>query len=875
MQKNISGSYNRAFTCLKEIGYKPLKSDEVKHPFQENILRQRILSHQSFYYRGKENKFSSYSTERAFLKLKHAVASHYNEMYVLLRNGITTTETIDSETINSTIHYIDWEDLKNNQFHIARGYTFDVGTKHFTLDMVLFVNGIPLVILDFSLLGSALFQKLQLLNDELASGNTPISFAQLLISVSPEIVEYNTTNADNNQWLTWNEDVEDSLEHRQDVILTELCAPENLLLLIKNYILVSNDNKMIARQHQRRAVECTIERIRVHNPDGTRRGGTILQAVGTGITTTKTLLIQNIMQQTDIIKPRILVVTDRLAINEQIQHFFSKYGLDSIRATSVEHLMKLLQDDSPVITTVINKFHRIPIDETDRNNTSELFILIDETHGKLSGTFSHNLHQLFPQACYIGFTSTPFLLGKDIYEQNQLIDLHSIADSIKNDVTVPIFYFNNSPGTSFDIALDPEFSGPWKRSRQSFDEDNVEIIAGDITKHFCKHNKGTSFKAILVAPSRPAAQKYKKYFDKLKNGPDPINTAILVSKEDLNIQHNMPFIDDFTEQYIYLEGKNEEEYNNDTIQNLQSSSNELEILIICNQRLTGVDTSLVNTLYIAKYMQSNMLMRYISMINRKTKNKFNCHVIDYVDIQQSFDDAMNAWQKISKIPYGLHQPYTQKYQLFRLINGFRILDQLRDLIEKPATNLKALHSLIPQKELKELYLLKLYECNSILSNTKIESEEIKKDIDKQHFHERLDIHKKFSKEITYSDDTQSEILLNNQIPEPQVDTVVPNMLHNDWLAISFYKTFKASLIKKEAGISDEKIASSCILWANEIRAMVVRDWKKNSKVIRGMTNYLEDSLLLLYDENKTEIDFSEIDGLLDGFLTAIKDQFNE
>src|SRR5688500_16941728 len=150
MQKAISGSNNRAFTCLMEMGYKPLTSDEVnksrgrsaKHPLLEGILRQQILNHQSFNYRGKEYAVSSYSTERAFLKLKHAVASNYNEMYGLLRNGITTSETIESETINSTIHYIDWENLKNNQFHIARDYAFEVGTQNFILDMVLFVNGI-------------------------------------------------------------------------------------------------------------------------------------------------------------------------------------------------------------------------------------------------------------------------------------------------------------------------------------------------------------------------------------------------------------------------------------------------------------------------------------------------------------------------------------------------------------------------------------------------------------------------------------------------------------------------------------------------------------------------------------------------------------
>lgn len=854
-------------SSLKNLGYSPVSSSALGtgSPLLEKILRQQLNKLNGFEYEGRQHKFSSHNLEDAFLTLKHAPSSDYNRMFYLLRNGKSYKETIQSDSKIFNVHYIDWENVKNNKFHVAREFDTVVGNKRMKSDVVLFVNGIPLVLIELKLSGGKhdVFNQWEILNNNQPVA-TPISFAQLFLSISPQGGEYNTPGANNTNWAVWEPVDENGRIDLQQDILDNLCEPAKLLDFIKRFIITDDERRLVARCHQFRAVEQTLKKIRDYNPNGSRKGGIISHPTGSGTTRTMIFLVRSLMMEKDIVRPHLFIVTDRIDMDNQIKKIFSQSGLPVTQALSIRHLLELLKnDDDPIITTVMSKFYHIPADHISKVSSRELFILVDEVQRGHSGSFHHKIHELFPRACYIGFSRTPFVRKGATHttDSNELIHEYSLGQAVKSKTTLPILYeqrmIEDKVLSSDEIGKAISITS-WKIFQQNIlkfsHKSTIQKIAEDVTTHFYASNKGTHFKAMLVAPSQDAAVRYQQYFDAKKGTDSQINTAIVVAgMEHLSAHTNS--VGDYFAEHIAPKYGNEQVYIQDVLHKFRSPTNDIELLIVVNHLLTGFDAPNLNTIYLTRYMRSHILMQTIARVNRFAENKAYGQVIDYVGVMDEFRGYLNKTVDPNTVMEMEQSLLPVKEEAQRLESYFTELDHLKEQLLSVSDRKWQLS----QGE----FLSILLKCQSVLRLNVFSKEAFsafsKKEI--KAFKDQLSFYEKLSADLRSS-------FIYPVLRDPQKDIMIPDPLFDHPLAIAFFEILKEMLKKKGITIPEVKIVEYSLQAANNMGEMATRDWQMSTKVQRRMNNYLEDSLLAFSRENGITLLFKEIDDLLAGFLQA-------
>jgi len=382
------------------------------------------------------------------------------KIYDLICLGKSFEETIAGDTKSFTLKYIDWDNIENNVFHVTAEFPVErVGTTETRRpDIVLFVNGIPLVVIECKRpdiknpVAEAISQNIRnQWEDEIPR---LFVYSQLLLGLSPNDCKYGTTATPAKFWSVWKErgNIEQEVERivsttlsseqkaklfsgvfadcrgyfeqlesqgernvrEQDRILYCLCRPERLMELVYQYIVYDAGEKKIARYQQYFTVKNTIKRITtIDKTSGKRNGGVVWHTQGSGKSITMVMLAKAIALEPTIENARIAVVTDRRNLDKQIHETFHHCGKEPIRARTGRHLIELVeQQKETIITTVIDKFDSALNTKKVRDENRNIFVLVDESHRGQYGATHTKMRKVFPNACYIGFTGTP-LLKKD------------------------------------------------------------------------------------------------------------------------------------------------------------------------------------------------------------------------------------------------------------------------------------------------------------------------------------------------------------------------------------------------------------------------------------------------------------------------------
>ncbi len=323
-------------------------------------------------------------------------------------------------------------------------------------DIVLFVNGIPLVVIECKrpdldkggdkAVTEAITQMICNQKDDEIPGL--FVFTQLLLAVSKNDALYGTTGTRKKFWAVWSE--EQNIEakvhelinqpmsaakknqlynHRdqaqaircyfdelelagerlptiQDHTMYSLLRQERLLELTYRFIVYDAGIKKIARYQQYFAVKATIERVEELNVQGKRTGGVIWHTTGSGKSITMVMLAKALTLHPGIINPRVILVTDRIDLDDQIWKTFIACGKKVHKAESGADLVATIKKGKvDIITTVINKFEAA-VGQGFKDENPNIFVLVDESHRSQYGSFHSKMRQLFPNACYIGFTGT-------------------------------------------------------------------------------------------------------------------------------------------------------------------------------------------------------------------------------------------------------------------------------------------------------------------------------------------------------------------------------------------------------------------------------------------------------------------------------------
>lgn len=774
-----------ALQLLQKLGYSylspeealSLRSNKTTNVILEDILRKQLKDINSIKVSStKTSVFSDANIEAGIQALKDLPV---HEGYItacegafnLITLGKDLEQSIDGDKKSFTLRYIDWENIENNVFHVTEEYSVMRSTskEHYRPDIVLFVNGIPLCIIECKRpdmkepLSQAISQQLRSQQED---GIRPLYlYAQCILSIACDQAAFATNGTPEKFWAQWEEKFNDKKEEggyrdtlqklknkplhphekeklfggrfhyvkdyfdklegenilpvKQDEYLYGLCRPERLLDVIFNFILFDNGEKKIARYQQFFAIKKSMQRIRIVE-GGRRKGGVIWHTQGSGKSLTMVMLAQAIALDKSIRNPKIILVTDRVDLDDQITGTFKKCGKTVENANTGQRLIELLESQSDaVVTTIINKFEAAVKKIGKPLESHDIFVLVDEGHRTQHGTFNIEMQKTLPNACFIAMTGTP-LFKKDkstAAKFGGIIDSYTVDQAVKDKAVVPLLYegrhaiqkVNENPiDTFFAMISEPltdyqkaDLKKKFSRADQlNIADQKIYAIAWNISLHFRDNWQGkTPFKGQLVCQNKEAAIKYKNYIDEI----GIVSSELLISPPDEREGEESAYAksSDRVKQFwskMMEEHGTAKKYQDNLINRFKNTTN-LEIIIVVDKLLTGFDEPKNAVLYLTRNLRGHTLLQAIARVNRVYEDKDFGYIIDYYGVLGELDSALvmyssflefdeldlqgtltNISEEIKKLP----QKHSELWDIFKTVKNKRDAEAYAQLLRDEA-----------------------------------------------------------------------------------------------------------------------------------------------------------------------------------------------
>ncbi|MBI4625292.1 MAG: type I restriction endonuclease subunit R, partial [Verrucomicrobia bacterium] len=455
----------------------------------------------------------------------------------------------------------------------------------------------------------------------------------------------------------------------QDRLLHAVCRPERLIELARQFIIFDEGGtvKKIARYQQYFAIKKTMERIRQRDPDGRRRGGVIWHTQGSGKSLTMVMLGKALALEPAVPNPRIVLVTDRIDLDEQIWKTFHQCGKEPQQARTGRHLIELLEDDRvAVITTVLDKFGAAAkANDSFRNVNADLFVLVDESHRSQYGEANIRMMKALPNACFIGFTGTPLMKKEKNTAQKFggfIEPPYTIRDAVADKAVVPLLYEGRHVLHDVNLkavdrmfeamseGLAPKQKADLKRKFSSREEltrleSRLYLIAWDVSQHFEKTWKDSGFKGQLTAPGKKAALLIKKFLDQFGK----VSSEVLISGPDEREGEGEDQADENVQKFWKAQMAkhgNEKDYNRNVIGAFKTGD-ELEIIIVVDKLITGFDAPRNIVLYITRSLKEHTLLQAIARVNRLHPGKDFGYAIDYYGVIEELHDALDLYSSLA------------------------------------------------------------------------------------------------------------------------------------------------------------------------------------------------------------------------------------
>ena len=716
---------NLGYTYLTPEEVDKERRGKLSNVLLEDILESQLRRINTINHKGQTYKFSDDNIHKAIRLLRDyprdvGLVQQSEWIYHLLSLGESFKESLNGDNTSPQLHYIDWQNPENNVFHVVDEFSVSRATtgvqegyKTRRPDIVLFINGIPVCVIECKRPDDKDWSRKAIENQFIRNqkeNEIPELFiySQLLLAINKNEARYGTTRTPQSFWATWREKefsevvteeavntplaseqktklfsgiyrytrpYFDSLEAEgkrfvtaQDQSLVSLCSPSRLIDLIRGYIVYDAGTKKIARYQQYYAVKKILARISGREPGSERRrGGVIWHTQGSGKSLTMVMTAKNLATQPGLLNSRIVLVTDRVDLDDQIKKTFKHCGLAPHQAKTGKHLLELIDSDAPVITSLVHKFGAA-IKKTDyTNEDSNIFVLVDEGHRSQYGEANVSMQRILPNGCYIGFTGTPLMKKEKNTAQRfgGLIDSYTITEAVEDKAVVRLLYEGRLALQEVNKdAMDKWFSvvaedlgddqkADLKRKFSSTDQLNkvrgtVKEIALDISEHYSKNWTNTPYKAQLTAPSKHVALLYKKFLDEFGK----VSTEVLISGPsdhegtgEKNYKVGQKEIQAFWDEMMERYG-NEREYNKQIIDKFQYAP-EPQIIIVVDKLLTGFDAPNNTILYITRSLKEHTLLQAIARVNRIAPGKDFGYIVDYYGVIDQLDEAMDLYGSFS------------------------------------------------------------------------------------------------------------------------------------------------------------------------------------------------------------------------------------
>lgn len=607
---------------------------------------------------------------------------------------------------SETVQIISFTNPEKNDFLAVSQFKVTVpGTeKHIIPDIVLFINGLPLVVVECKSaylpdpMGEAITQLMRYQNrrGEDREGNEKLFwYNQIIIATSAQLCRYTSITGGYEHFIEWKDPYPYSLNDidtegssavtSQNVFIQGVLDKKTLLDIVQSFILFQEGSKgnlikVIPRYQQFRTVHKIISRLKSDKPQE-EKGGIVWHTQGSGKSLTMMMAVRKLYRDNELSGYKTVFITDRTDLQKQLGDTAKSIGYTLQIANKISKLKDVLSSNSPdLVMGMIHKFQEKELEqEFPVLNTSEkIIVLIDEAHRTQYKYLGANLNKSLPNSIKIAFTGTPIDKTEDTF--GDYIDKYSIRQAVDDGVTVEIVYegrahkayiSNNDemdkrfmdvfPETeNSDEAREQVKRSEWKAYLES--EETIKSKAEDMLKHYLSHIYPNGFKAQVVAVSRFATIRYKKAFDELLGNEEWMNTFVNTLKEETQIKIDREQLRKLKAEVVISGSENDDpemkRYTKDddidkTIdsfklpfgkENEDGVSGDIGIIIVQSMLLTGFDAPIEQVMYLDDVIKEHNLLQAIARVNRIDKNKYAGYIVDYVGVTKHLREALSNFE---------------------------------------------------------------------------------------------------------------------------------------------------------------------------------------------------------------------------------------
>ncbi|MDW3219099.1 MAG: HsdR family type I site-specific deoxyribonuclease [Acidimicrobiales bacterium] len=634
-------------------------------------------------------------------------------VYGLLRDGCGVEVELDDGTRETRrVRFIDWDRSANNEYLAVSQLRVAGDMYNRRTDVVLFVNGIPLVLMEF---------KAPHVNVKAAFDDNLRDYREAI----PELFAYNgfvlLSNGGDSKigstfagwghfadWKKINSEGEEGVVSLETA-LRGTCEPARLLDLIDNFVVYTERPgglvKAVAKNHQYLGVNNALDALADVKECGGRLG-VFWHTQGSGKSLSMLWFTQKVLRK----RPgnwTFVLVTDRKELDDQLYEEFADSGVITsgvqVHAETSAHLRELLRADHRYVFTLIHKF--IPEERNGEmpvlSERDDIVVITDEAHRSQYDTLAMNMRKALPNASFLGFTGTPLIAGEELTRQvfGDYVSVYNFRDSIEDGATVPLYYENRIPelqlvNDDFDEELEELLEraelddGQEKAVSRQFSRqyhlitrsERLDEIADDVVDHFL--NRGFRGKGMYVAIDKATAVRMHdrvaaRWATRLAELEAEIESAPELERPPLEALAEFMRSTDMA--VVVSQGQNEQAdmaelglditphrqrmVKEDLDSEFKDPADPFRLVFVCAMWLTGFDAPSCSTVYLDKPMRNHTLMQTIARANRVFPDKENGLIVDYVGVFRNLEDALAIYGSGSEQDVLGELPVRQKDEL--------------------------------------------------------------------------------------------------------------------------------------------------------------------------------------------------------------------
>lgn len=611
------------------------------------------------------------------------------DFHQMLVNGVDVEVRKDGEIRTDKVWLFDFENPENNEFVAINQLTVKEGDHHRRPDIVLFINGLPLVVIELKNAADKnadtkkAFQQLETYKQEIPA---LFRFNELCIISDGHEAGMGTISSNFERFMPWKTidgEKEAGNVPMLEVLLRGVCDKGRLLDIVRNFIVFERTGqdekaftKKVAAYHQYWAVQKALDStVKATKPESDHRAGVVWHTQGSGKSLSMVFYAGKLIANSELKNPTIVVVTDRRDLDGQLFDTFAACQ-DILRqepkqAQTRKELRQLLATESGgVVFTTIQKFE--PGEDNDKmpqlSDRTNIIVIADEAHrsqyglkarvrqsdAKLVYGYAKYMRDALPSASYIGFTGTPIELDDKSTPAvfGDYVDIYDIQQSVEDKATVPIYYESRLIDLGMDEStkqwLDSEvesllegeevsrqdrLKAEWTQKEAIVgNSERLKLIAEDIVQHFEARLSAMDGKGMIVTMSRRiAAELYDKLIELRPDWHDDSD-----KNGFLKVVMTGSASDDAQLQQ-HIRSKDRLRRLADRMKNPKSA---LKLVIVCDMWLTGFDVPNMHTMYLDKPLQGHNLMQAIARVNRVWPGKEGGLVVDYLGVASAMREAL-------------------------------------------------------------------------------------------------------------------------------------------------------------------------------------------------------------------------------------------